>query len=75
MGSWVAYPAMLIVSGETDEECHLWHAHKMVTHLQAANTSPYPIFLGCMEFRGQSPPRVLSRRIEALTNRLAFICN
>jgi prolyl oligopeptidase len=71
----VAYPATMIVSGDSDNNCNPLHARKMTARLQAANTSPYPIFLDYSEFRGHSPVLPLSARIDALTDRMAFLCD
>ena len=71
----VAYPATMIVSGEKDGNCNPLHARKMTARLQAANTSKHPIFLDYSKFRGHSPVLPLSERIEALTDRMAFICD
>jgi prolyl oligopeptidase len=71
----VAYPATMIVSGDADGNCNPLHARKMTARLQAANTSPYPIFLDYSPFRGHSPVLPLSVRIEALTDRMAFLCD
>ena len=71
----MAYPSILIVSGDKDSICNPLHARKMVARLQAANTSPHPIFLDYSPFRGHSPVLPLSTRIEALTDRMAFLCD
>jgi prolyl oligopeptidase len=71
----VAYPATMIVSGDADGNCNPLHARKMTARLQAANASPYPIFLDYSPFRGHSPVLPLSERIEALTDRMAFLCD
>jgi prolyl oligopeptidase len=71
----VAYPATLIVSGDADRNCNPLHARKMTARLQAANASEHPIFLDYSKFRGHSPVLPLSERIEALTDRMAFICD
>ena len=71
----VAYPATMIVSGDADRNCNPLHARKMTARLQAANASPYPIFLDYSQFRGHSPVLPLSERIEALTDRMAFVCD
>jgi prolyl oligopeptidase len=71
----VAYPATMIVSGDADRNCNSLHARKMTARLQAANTSPYPIFLDYSPFRGHSPVLPLSVRIDALTDRMAFLCD
>ena len=69
----VAYPATMIVSGDADRNCNPLHARKMTARLQAANTSEHPIFLDYNKFRGHSPVLPLSERIEALTDRMAFL--
>ncbi len=71
----VAYPATMIVSGDADRNCNPLHARKMTARLQAANTSEHPIFLDYNKFRGHSPVLPLTERIEALTDRMAFLCN
>jgi prolyl oligopeptidase len=68
-----AYPATMIVSGDADTNCNPLHARKMTARLQAATTSPYPVILGYSKFRGHSPVLPLSERIEALTDRMAFL--
>ena len=71
----VAYPATMIVSGDADRNCNPLHARKMTARLQAANVSEHPIFLDYNKFRGHSPVLPLSERIEALTDRMAFLCD
>ncbi|HEX5423151.1 MAG TPA: prolyl oligopeptidase family serine peptidase, partial [Candidatus Acidoferrales bacterium] len=70
-----AYPATMIVSGDADRNCNPLHARKMTARLQAANVSGRRIFLDYSEFRGHSPVLPLSQRIEALTDRMAFLCD
>lgn len=69
------YPATMIVSGDSDQNCNPLHARKMTARLQAANASAYPIFLDYSRCRGHSPVLPLSERIEALTDRMAFLCD
>jgi len=71
----VAYPGTMIVSGDADRNCNPLHARKMTARLQAANASPHPIFLDYSKFRGHSPVLPLSARIDALTDRMAFLCD
>jgi len=71
----VAYPATMIVSGDSDRNCNPLHARKMTARLQAANVSEHPIFLDYSKFRGHSPVLPLSVRIDALTDRMAFLCD
>ena len=70
----VRYPPTLIVSGDRDQNCNPLHARKMTARLQA-NSSRHPILLDYSEHRGHSPVLPLSDRIEALTDRLAFLCD
>jgi prolyl oligopeptidase len=67
------YPAMMIVSGDADTSCNPLHARKMTARLQAATSSPYPVILDYSRFRGHAPVLPLSERIEALTDRMAFL--
>ncbi len=71
----VRYPAVLFVSGELDQSCNPLHARKMTARLQAASSSGLPILLDYTKFRGHSPVLPLSSRIEALTDRMAFLCD
>ncbi|MGB2664441.1 MAG: prolyl oligopeptidase family serine peptidase [Candidatus Acidiferrum sp.] len=71
----LAYPAIMIVSGDADQNCNPLHARKMTARLQAANVSEHPIFLDYSNVRGHSPVLPLSERIEALTDRMAFLCD
>jgi len=71
----VAYPATMIVSGDKDSNCNPLHARKMTARLQAATSSSRPILLDYSDFRGHSPVLPLSERIEALTDRMAFLCD
>ncbi|HWZ80916.1 MAG TPA: prolyl oligopeptidase family serine peptidase [Candidatus Sulfotelmatobacter sp.] len=70
-----AYPAAMIVSGESDQNCNPMHARKMTARLQAANICENPIFLDYNRQRGHSPVLPLNTRIEALTDRMAFLCD
>ncbi len=69
-----AYPATMIVSGDSDQNCNALHARKMTARLQAANVSSHPIVLDYNRYRGHSPVLPLSERVEALTDRVAFLC-
>jgi prolyl oligopeptidase len=71
----VKYPATMIVSGDSDQNCNSLHARKMTARLQAANGSDRQIILDYSRQRGHSPVLPLSQRIDALTDRLAFICD
>jgi prolyl oligopeptidase len=70
-----SYPATMLVSGDSDQNCNPLHARKMTARLQAANASPNPIILEYNEHRGHSPVLPLSDRIDGLTDRMAFLCD
>jgi prolyl oligopeptidase len=73
MRDGAAYPATMIVSGDKDQNCNPLHARKMTARLQAASASGRPIFLDYSPHRGHSPVLPLGERIEALTDRVAFL--
>jgi prolyl oligopeptidase len=68
------YPGTLIVSGDKDTVCNPMHARKMTARLQAAKFS-HPTLLDYDEHRGHSPVLPLNRRIDALADRIAFLCD
>jgi len=70
----VPYPATMIVSGDADRNCNPLHARKMIARLQVATSSGLPVFLDYSPFRGHSPVLPLSERVEALTDRMTFLC-
>ncbi len=69
----VAYPAMLVISGDSDTRCNPMHARKMVARLQAATSSGHPILLDYDAAWGHIPVQPQSRKIDSLTNRLSFV--
>jgi prolyl oligopeptidase len=71
----VAYPATMLVSGDQDRNCNSLHARKMTARLQAASISGLPVILDYNPFRGHSPVLPLTDRVEALTDRMAFLCD
>jgi prolyl oligopeptidase len=68
-----AYPAVMLISGDADTRCNPMHARKMAARLQAATTSGHPILLDYKPLWGHTPVQSLTRRIDALTDRLAFL--
>jgi prolyl oligopeptidase len=69
------YPAVLFVSGDADNRCNPLHVRKMTARLQAASRSGNPILLDYRPHWGHSPAQPLSTRIEALADRLSFLCH
>ncbi len=69
------YPAVMMVTGDADQKCNPLHARKMVARLQAATLSPYPVILDYSKHRGHTPVLPLSTRVQALSDRMAFLCD
>ena len=69
------YPAVLLISGDADTRCNPMHARKMAARLQVANRSESPILLDYKPDWGHTPVQPLSIKIDALADRLAFICH
>jgi prolyl oligopeptidase len=69
------YPAVLFISGDADTRCNPMHARKMAARLQAASSSGRPILLDYKPTWGHTPVQPLSMKIEALTDRLLFVCH
>lgn len=69
-----AYPAVMFISGDADTRCNPMHARKMAARLQAATSSGHAILLDYKPSWGHMPVQPLSTRIEALTDRLLFLC-
>ncbi len=71
----VAYPAVLLISGDADTRCNPMHARKMAARLQAATSSTRPALLDYRTAWGHTPVQPFSTKVEALTDRLAFVCH
>jgi prolyl oligopeptidase len=71
----VAYPAVLLISGDADTRCNPMHARKMAARLRAATSSTRPVLLDYKIAWGHTPVQPFSTKIEALTDRLAFVCH
>ena len=69
------YPAVLLISGDADTRCNPMHARKMASRLQAATSSDYPVLLDYKQAWGHTPVQPFSTKIEALTDRLGFVCH
>lgn len=68
------YPSVLFVSGDKDTRCNPAHARKMVARLQERAAQQNPVLLDYSPERGHAATMPLDVRIEALTQRIAFIC-
>jgi prolyl oligopeptidase len=71
----VTYPAALFVSGDADTRCNPMHARKMTARLQSVTVSTRPVLLDYKAAWGHTPVQPFSTKIEALTDRLAFVCH
>lgn len=71
----VAYPAVMLISGDADTRCNPLHARKMAARLQAATNSNLPVLLDYKPRWGHTAVQPLGVRIESLTDRLAFLCH
>jgi prolyl oligopeptidase len=69
----VSYPAVMLVSGDSDNRCNPMHARKMAARLQAASRSQHPILLDYRSAWGHVPVQPLEVKIAAVTDRLAFL--
>jgi prolyl oligopeptidase len=70
-----AYPAVLLISGDADTRCNPMHARKMAARLQASTGSTRPVLLDYKTAWGHTPVQPFATKIEALTDRLAFVCD
>jgi prolyl oligopeptidase len=71
----VEYPAVLFISGDADTRCNALHVRKMTAKVQGANACATPILMEYRSLRGHLPGLPLTERIEAMTDRVAFICD
>lgn len=69
----VAYPAMLMVSGDADTRVDPMHARKMVARLQAATSSERPVLLQYDTKAGHMGGKPLARIIEDEADEIQFL--
>jgi prolyl oligopeptidase len=67
------YPAVLLISGDSDTRVDPLHARKMTALLQAATSSGRPVLLHYDTKAGHSGGTPVSKQIENLTDELAFL--
>jgi len=70
----INYPAVLFVSGDSDERCHPAHVRKMAARLLSRPSQKNPVLIDYSEHRGHAPVMPLSVREQALAARIAFLC-
>ena len=69
----VAYPAVLLTTGETDGRVAPWQSRKMAARLQAATSSKYPVLLRTEATAGHGVGTSLATRIEEQADTFAFL--
>jgi prolyl oligopeptidase len=69
----VAYPAVLMQTGDNDGRVNPLHSRKMSARLQAATTSGRPVFLATTSEAGHGIGSPLSVRVGQIADRLAFL--
>jgi len=67
------YPAVLLVSGDSDTRVAPLHARKMAARLQAASASGRPVLLHYDTKAGHSSGKPVSRQIDDTTDELVFL--
>jgi prolyl oligopeptidase len=70
----VDYPAMLFVTGDADDRCNPAHVRKMAAALQERAAQQHPIIVDHGQKWGHFPTLSLSERVEALSRKIAFLC-
>ena len=70
----VRYPAVLLLTGESDTRVDPMHARKMAARLQAANGSGHPVLLRVERKAGHGAGKPITKQIEESTDIWAFVC-
>lgn len=70
----VNYPATLFVTGDADDRCNPAHVRKMAAALQGRPAQREPVVVDYSEVWGHVPTLSLTERIEALSRKIAFLC-
>jgi prolyl oligopeptidase len=69
----VAYPAVLLISGDADTLIDPLHIRKMAARLQQATASGRPILLSYDEHRGHRGQQPMAERVRSLADQIAFL--
>jgi prolyl oligopeptidase len=76
------YPALLVVSGESDTRCNPMHACKFVARIQAAaadqpksDGKERPALLDWNALRGHFPTLPRTLRARGIVDRILFLCH
>lgn len=68
-----AFPATLVVAGETDVRCPPWHSRKFVARLQGANAAGTPVLLRLLGDAGHMTGLSVAKRGGATAEWLGFL--
>lgn len=68
-----AYPAVLLLTGESDTRVEPMHAFKMAARLQAASSSNHPVLLRVERKAGHGAGKPLTKRIEEEADKWTFL--
>lgn len=68
-----AYPAVLVLTGESDTRVEPMHAYKMAARLQAASSSDRPVLLRVESKAGHGAGKPLAKRIEEDADKWTFL--
>lgn len=69
----VAYPAVLLQTGENDSRVDPFHARKMAARLQAATSSSNPVLLSVDTKIGHGPGAPVNKMVEQGVDRYSFL--
>jgi prolyl oligopeptidase len=69
----VAYPSILMATGENDPRVDSWQSRKMIARLQSATASPAPILLRTNAAAGHGRGTPLSEQIDEFTDIIGFL--
>ena len=67
------YPALLMLSADSDDRVDPMHARKMVARLQAANAGPHPIWMRIEKNAGHGGADMVRQAVEQNADQYAFL--
>jgi prolyl oligopeptidase len=70
-----AYPALLMLSADSDDRVDPMHARKMTAQIQAATTSPHPALLRIEKNAGHGGGDLVKKYVETDTDVYSFLMN
>lgn len=67
------YPALLMMSADSDDRVDPMHARKMAALLQAANTGPHPVLLRIEQHAGHGGADLVKQTVDSSVDSYAFL--